>query len=135
MSGLAFHMVIWIDHQSAKLNTFTAGGLSAIAVEQSGSADRHIHHKAGTTGSGHAGLDRSFLEEIVRGIGDAREILIVGPAQAKQGLMKYLREHSPAVAARVVGVEAMGQASPEEIHALARRFFRATDRMIPPAAR
>jgi hypothetical protein len=56
-------------------------------------------------------------------------ILLTGPANAKSELNNYIAEHRPDLAERVRGVEALDHPSDAQIVAIARKFFKADDRM------
>ncbi len=61
----------------------------------------------------------------------AHEVLVVGPAQAKHELVKYLQHHMPQLAKKVIGVETVDHPTDGQLLEHARRFFRAADRMLP----
>ena len=58
--------------------------------------------------------------------------MIVGPAGAKAELVSYIRVNAPHLATRLSAVEAVDHPSDGELVALARKFFRANDRIHPP---
>jgi stalled ribosome rescue protein Dom34 len=118
-----YHAVVWLDHQQAKVFHVGAEGADAAVLRQHGS-ERHIHHKANSTGSGHVHENKAYLGAVTHSIADAGEILIIGPAGAKQELAKFLEASHPAIAKRVVGVEAADHPSDREIIALARKHFK-----------
>ncbi len=125
-----YHLVVWLDHQTARLYEVTRESARETALLRCDIGAGAIHHKAGTTGSGHTHLKKQFLERISVAIGESSEILLVGPAQAKTQLQTFLELHSPRQAARIVGVEAMGPANSGKIFAVALPLFSHADRMI-----
>ena len=124
-----FHLVVWLDHQTARLYEVTRGAIREISLLRCDIGGGALHHKSGTTGSGHTHLNKQFLERISTAIDDASEILIVGPAQAKSELKTFLQDHNPRQAARIIGVEAMGPASSGKIQEFALPFFSHADSM------
>ncbi|MBV9562350.1 MAG: translational machinery protein [Bradyrhizobium sp.] len=122
-----FHAVVWLDHREARIFHIGLSGADEIALHPH-LPTRHLHHKAGSTGSGHAGPDHHFLEDVTSALRDAGEILILGPAGAKTELAKFLREQHPDIGKRIVAVEAADHPSDREIVAIAKRHFR----MAPP---
>jgi hypothetical protein len=115
-----FHAIVWIDHSQAKVFRVGLSGDDEISLHPT----RHLHHKANSIGSGHAGLDKEFFAQVMNAVSDAGEILIIGPANAKTELAKYLRDKHPKTADRVVAVEAADHPSDPEIVAYARRYFK-----------
>jgi stalled ribosome rescue protein Dom34 len=126
-----FHAVVWLDHRAASIVGFDlhSSAHHTQIIESNGPA--HLHHKAGVAGSGHAHDDPSYFKSIADAMSGFREILIVGPADAKTGLQSYLRRERPELALHVAGNEAMGQRSDAEIVKFAQEFFKRVDRMTP----
>jgi stalled ribosome rescue protein Dom34 len=132
MSADAYHMIVWIDHQVAHLYGVTRDSINEMLVLHAPDQGRgHVHHKAGTPGPGHVAVAPAFLKAVAGALGKAQEILIVGPADAKTALKKHIDLEMPLVAERIKGVEPMGHAGKEEIHAFAALFFRQHDLMGP----
>jgi stalled ribosome rescue protein Dom34 len=92
---------------------------------------RHIHHKANSIGSGHAAEDHNFLHAVAQAIADAGEILITGPANAKNELVKHIDQHDHDLMKKIVGVETVDHPSDGQLVAHARHYFKAEDRMLP----
>jgi stalled ribosome rescue protein Dom34 len=122
-----FHAVVWLDHAQAKVFHVGLSGDDELTLHPH-LPTRHLHHKANAIGSGHAKPDVHFLDEIANALGDAGEILIIGPANAKTELAAHLREKHPAVGKRIVAVEAADHPSDRQIVAYARQHFK----MTPP---
>ena len=125
-----FHCVVWLDHREAKLFAFGSEAVEPQVIRAAGGA-RHLHHHAGSIGSGHSSVDSHYLEAIAKALASAGEILVVGPGQAKTELMHYLGQQHPALAAKVVKVETIDHPTDGQIVALARKTFKAIDRMLP----
>ena len=117
-----FHAIVWIDHSQAKIFHIGLSG-DDEAVLHPQLPTRHLHHKANSIGSGHAGLDKEFLAQVTSALDDAGEILIIGPANAKTELAKYLREQHSDIGKRIVAVEAADHPSDREIIAYAKKHF------------
>ncbi len=125
-----FHAVVWLDHRDALVLGFgTAGETTKKTVKNDG--PDHIHHKAGSVGSGHAPEPVAYLTDVADALAGFREILILGPAETKTEFHSFLEQNRPEVAKCVIGVEAMEQASEGEILDHARHFFAQADRMTP----
>lgn len=125
-----FHEVVWIDHRTAEIYGLGRDKVSHELVKSHG--PHHIHHKAGTMGSGHEHDKPTFFRETAAQLSDAGAILILGPAETKTELKAYLESHAPAVFAKVVGVEPLDRKDEGEIITFARHFFARSDRMARP---
>ena len=123
-----YHALVWIDHQEARIFQFNATDVDSVRV-RSTHPHQHIHHKANTRGSGHVPVEQEFLERVAQAIMRAGAILITGPANAKTELAAHIERVHPDLAKRISGVETLDHPSDGELVALARRFFRADDRM------
>lgn len=123
-----FHAVIWIDHREARVFHFNATEVDRIVIHPD-NPTRHIHHKSGSLGAGHAVEDKTFLSDVVAAASDAGAILITGPAGAKTALVKYMHRQSPALADKIAGIETSDHPSDGALVAHARHYFKAADRM------
>jgi hypothetical protein len=119
-SSAPSHLAVWIDHRNARLIPLARNGGETI-IHNRTAASGNIHHKAGTAGAGHDAIDHTYLHDVVAALGEAQEILILGPADAKIVLRNYMDCH--ALARRVLGVEAMGHATEGEIRVFAAEYF------------
>jgi stalled ribosome rescue protein Dom34 len=128
-----FHAVVFIDHKEALIFEFGGGDVTEHCIKAS---DRHgnVHHKAGSPGSGHAHDSKDYLTAVVDVLKPAHEILIVGHGNAKDELARFIREHAPLLAPRIMGVKSMDQPTKGEILAFARKFFEAKDLTTPQLA-
>ena len=122
-----FHAVVWLDHAEAHVLHFTREDVEAKLVH--GKPHRHLHHKRGAQASGHAAEDPAFFTKIAEALGDAEEILVVGPANAKTEFVKHLDAHAQNLRKKVVAVETVDHPSDGQLLAFARKHFRASDRM------
>ncbi|MDE2378921.1 translational machinery protein [Bradyrhizobium sp.] len=118
-----FHAVVWIDHSQAKVFHIGLDGADEATLHPH-LPTRHLHHKAGSMGSGHAAPAKPFYTEVTKALADAGEILIIGPAGAKTELAHFIRDHQPALAKRIVAVEPADHPSDSEIVAYAKHHFK-----------
>jgi stalled ribosome rescue protein Dom34 len=123
-----YHALVWIDHQTAKVFHFNADA-NETTVVHSTHAHQHLHHKANSGDSGHAPVDKEFLERVATAIAHSGAILIVGPASAKTELNTHLKHAHPAIAAKISAVETLDHPTDGQLLAHARHFFKADDRM------
>ena len=125
-----FHCLVWIDHSLARIFAVTQGEMTELAtLHAPDDGHGHIHHHAGTPGSGHEPMSEKFLEKVTEALHDSAEILIAGPAQAKHILKAYLAKKAPALSRHIVAVAALNDSGDDELHEFARLFFHRVDRM------
>ena len=125
-----YHAVVWIDHREAKVFHFSPTEVEKLVLHPD-NPTKHIHHKAGQPGSGHATADQDFMHEVAQSIADAGEVLITGPANAKTELVAHIERHDPKIKNLIVGVETVDHPSDGQLVAHARKYFNAEDRMQP----
>lgn len=121
------HAVVWIDHQHATVIDFSVDDQHVSVVEREEGGQRQVHRKSGLPGSGKPAPDHHFYDEVAAALGDAREILIVGPGVAKQELKKDLDLRHKALAGRVVGIESADHPSSGQLLAMAKKYFKRID--------
>ena len=126
------HAIVWMDSKEAHVFRFNAEDVERENIKAH-NPFRKVHHKAGVIGAGHTAVDISFLDHIVDALRGTAEWLLVGPAQAKQELVRHLDKHLPHVRKTLVAIEAMDHPTDGELLAYARRSFKAIDRLRPNA--
>jgi hypothetical protein len=124
------HAVIWLDHKRAQVIRFGRETSESSAVRHEG-GERHLHHKKGAIGSGHAAEDPAYYEQILAAVGDTPELLVAGPANAKLEFVKHIHKKHPTLVDRLVGVETLDHPSEGELLKFARAYFKAADAMLP----
>ena len=129
-----FHAVVCIDHAEALVFAFNASGMTEHRIRPK-HGEGNIHHKAGSAGSGHAHESKAYLTAVAEALQPSREILIVGHGTAKDEFARFIRDHVPALAPRIMGVETVDQPTKNEVLAFARKFFDAKDRTTPQLSR
>jgi stalled ribosome rescue protein Dom34 len=123
-----YHAVIWIDHREARVFHFNPTDVDKLVLHPD-HPTKHIHHKANSIGSGHAGADEEFLHAVAASVADAHAILITGPANAKSQLVKHIDKHDPQLMKLIAGVETVDHPSDGELVSFARHYLKAADRM------
>ena len=122
------HAIVWLDHSEAHLIHLDEATFEKKIV-RSPNGKEHLHHKRGTVGSGRPENHDAFFKLVVADLGNATEVLIVGPSGAKTELMKFAQHHVHGFENRVVGIETVDHPSDNQLVALARKRFVAADRM------
>jgi len=125
-----FHAVVWLDHHEAKIFHFSITDVERALV-RAGDPHLHIHHKANSTGSGHAPVDGEYFQRVAEAVADAGAVLITGPSSAKTEFLTYVTTHDPPLMKRISGVQALDHPKDGALLALAREYFKADDRMHP----
>jgi hypothetical protein len=125
-----YHAVVWIDHSDARVFHFNASDFEKTVVHAGHQSGRK-HHTPDYDGTGHAPEDQKYLEDVAKAVLDAGAILIVGPANEKNELVKHIKHAHPALMSKVEGVETLDHPSDGEIVAHARKALKSADRMRP----
>lgn len=125
---LLHHAVIWIDHREAHVIQFNESA-SENEIIRTQSKHLHLHHKAGTTGSGHAAPDKSYLHAVTEAVAKAAEILVVGPGSAKFELLRHAQQHDPLIAKKILGIETVDHPTDRQLLAYAKTYFKPIDKM------
>jgi hypothetical protein len=122
------HTLVWLDHRLAKVFRFNADS-SATSQVQSTHPHENLHHKANSGDSGHAPVDKIFLEAIAHELPAEGPILIAGPGSARKELHTHLLHRHRNIAARIAEVKPLDHPTDGELLAFGRKFFDADDRM------
>jgi stalled ribosome rescue protein Dom34 len=130
MNSHHFHAVVWIDHHEARIFHFNPSDADRLVLHPD-NPHVHIHHKANSIGSGHAAEDQNFLDAVAKAIADAGAVLITGPANAKNDLVKHISAHEPQLMKIITGIETVDHPSDGELVAHARKYFKVEDLMLP----
>ena len=125
-----FHAVVYIDHREALIFEFAENDVTEHRVRPK-DREGNLHHKAGSVGSGHEHNDKAYFLAVATALKPSHEILIVGHGTEKAEFAHFVRDHVPALAPRIMGVETMDSPSHGEIVAFARKFFDIKDRTTP----
>ena len=122
------HTLVWLDHRVAKVLRFNAD-LNTTSQVHSTHPHENLHHKANSIDSGHAPVDKIFLEAVVHAFPASGPILIAGPGSAKKELHTHLLHRHREIAARVSDVQPLDHPTDGELLAFGRKFFDAGDWM------
>jgi stalled ribosome rescue protein Dom34 len=124
-----YHSIVWIDHHKAVVWNFTDDEQTKSVVK---AHDQHEHtHIRKSPDGGHKTQDDlEFFDEIAKVLAGVSEILVIGPAQAKDEFVTFLHKKHPPIGSAVVAVESADHPSDPELLAYARKHFKVIDRMI-----
>jgi stalled ribosome rescue protein Dom34 len=123
------HSIVWIDHHKAVVWNFTDDAQTKLVVK---AVDQHQHtHIRKSPHGGHKIADAlEFFDGVANVLAGVREILVIGPAQAKDEFIAFLEKKHPQVRSMVVAVESADHPTDPELLAYARKYFTVLDRMI-----
>lgn len=124
------HAVVWIDHSEAHIMQISPDDVENSLIKPA-NPHQHLHHKRGAVGFGRAPEDQHYYHEVVEALRGTKEILVVGPSNAKLNLIKHIYAHDHTLTDRVIGVETVDHPSDAQLVAYARKYFEAADRMLP----
>jgi hypothetical protein len=123
-----YHAVVWIDRREARVFHFSPTEVDKLVLHPDRPTE-HIHHKAGSIGSGHATGDHEFLHAVAQSVADAGAVLITGPANTTNQLVGHIEQHDAKLKKLIAGVETVDHPSDAQLVAHARKYFKAEDRM------
>jgi stalled ribosome rescue protein Dom34 len=124
------HAIVWLDHREAKIFFVDRDHTQELKISAANPVDQ-VHKHAGTREGGRIEMDAALMNDIVKALEPAAEWLLTGPGSAKDELATHVARHHHLLASRIVGVESADHPTDGQIVALAKRFFRAADRMRP----
>jgi stalled ribosome rescue protein Dom34 len=119
------HAAVWIDHKEAKIFHIEPEGFDVSKVK---APHHHLTRKAEEQGH-HAGSER-FFHEVAMALGDAAEILVVGPSSGKLDFIRHVHRHDHGLEPKILGVETLDHPTDGQIVAYVRHYFNAKDRML-----
>ena len=109
-----FHAVVWMDHSQAHVLMFDREHVEAQRVKA-----RHQH----TPKHGHVGPDKDFFQQIVSSLDGVSEVLLTGPAHAKNEFRDHCKHHAHAVDKSIVDVVNSDHPTDAQLVAMARQYF------------
>jgi stalled ribosome rescue protein Dom34 len=124
-----YHCIVWIDHAEARLFSFNRDDVEPLRVHAR-KLGGHLHHKAGSIGSGKAVAGSEFLTAVEAELRKCGEFLVVGPGTAKLELVRHIHKHAPDLDPKLVAVETVDHPTDRQVVAYARKYFVAADRML-----
>jgi stalled ribosome rescue protein Dom34 len=124
-----YHSIVWIDHHKAVVWNFTDDAQTKSVVKAHDQHE-HTHIRKSPHGGHKTPDDLEFFDGVAKTLDGVREILIIGPAQAKEEFVAFLRKAHAQVGSAVVAVESADHPTDAELLAYARKHFKMIDRMI-----
>lgn len=127
-----FHAIVWLDRSEAHIVLFDREHIAAQKIKS-----RSTHKAGGSPGRGdlpssahtHKNSDETYYHAIAEHLKGVHEILVTGPAQAKDEFKAHCERHDKAIAQAIVGVVPSDHPSDGQLVALAKQYFLKYDRM------
>lgn len=117
------HTIVWLDHTKAHIVSFNREEDQRKTI----TAPSH-HPNANSNSADHSNPGTlHYFRDISEALSETSKILIAGPAQEKLAFAKYLTQHHPAIAKKLVGVETLDHPSDGQLLAYARKYFAKAD--------
>jgi len=109
-----FHAIVWMDHSQAHVLMFDKEHVEAQRVKA-----RQQH----TPKHGHVGADKDFFQQIAGSLAGVSEVLLTGPANAKNEFRDFCKHHMHAVDKAIVDVVSTDHPTDAQLVAMARQYF------------
>lgn len=117
-----FHAVVWIDHSQAHVMMFDKEHVEAQRVKA------RSHH---TPKHGHVGPDKDFFKQVADALAGVSEVLLTGPANAKNEFRDFCKHNAHAVDKAIVEVVGSDHPTDAQVVAMARQYFVKFDQKAP----
>jgi stalled ribosome rescue protein Dom34 len=111
-------VVVWIDHQSAKIFHVEPGDFTVATVQ---APQRQLSRKAEEQGR-HAGSGLYF-DQVVTALRGEDQVLVVGPSSAKLDFVRHVHQHDHTLTPKIVGVETLDHPTDPQLAAYVRHYF------------
>jgi len=124
----AKHIVVWLDHATAKLLPLVAASNDAPAPAAAATTiHAQVHHTA-QHGSG-VRDQHEYYAAVCDGLGDGTLALVTGAHTSLADLRRYVEKHRPHLVARIIGYEVVDHPTDNQLVAQARTSFAKYERM------
>jgi len=122
---MTVHHAVWIDDRDAKVFCLEREDLADFPAWSPEPAPVHLRAMHGDLGhhAGHPGEEDHFFVEVWGALSSARDVLVLGPGEAKHRFAAFARRHAPDQAAKVAAVEDLDHPSDRQVVAAARGWF------------
>jgi len=124
-----YHSIVWLDHHKAVVWNFTDDAQTKSVVKAHDQHE-HTHIRKSPHGGHRTPDDLGFFDDVATTLAGVPEILVIGPAQAKDEFVAFLKKKHAQIGSMVVGVESADHPTDAELLAYARKHFKVLDRMI-----
>lgn len=125
-----FHAIVWLDRSEAHVIMFDREHVDAQKIKS-----RSTHKSPGGRGDivneSHATkkIDDNYYHSIAEALKGVHEILVTGPAQAKDEFKAHCEHHDKDVAKAIIDVISSDHPSDGQLVAMAKQYFLKHDKM------
>jgi stalled ribosome rescue protein Dom34 len=114
---------VWLDHHQARVFHVDLDGFDEQELR---APEHHVHrHPKGPSESRARPEDEHrFFADVVKALGAAEEILVLGPSTAKSEFLHYVEVHARGLRDKITGVETADHPTDAQIVAHVRSHFR-----------
>lgn len=139
------HAIVWIDRFEAHLIMFDRAHVETQRIQSRSTVHKpmggHVgthqgKHGHGGQGSGshspdggHAQSDHAYYHEVALALAGVHEILVTGPAMAKDEFRTHCKEHEKAIDKVIVDVIPSDHPSDGQLLAMAKKYFLKYDKL------
>jgi stalled ribosome rescue protein Dom34 len=113
------YVVVWIDHQEARISQVGPDGLHSERVK----AHPQPKHGRRYRQNDHSEVDAHFFRDVAGALDSVDEVLVVGPGTAKLQFMRWMHQHTPNIERKVVSVESADHPTDAQLAAHVKRYF------------
>lgn len=113
------HTALWLDHEHAHLYHYTEGHNSKTSISAQTSKQQEA-----------AAAQQHFFKALAKALESTDELLVLGPGQAKHEWIKFIHHQAKTLVPKVVGIETVDHPTDNQILALAKKHFKAVDRLL-----
>lgn len=139
-----YHAIVWLDRSEAHVILFDREHVEAERIKSRSTHKApggHVGSHQGKHGrgegasghhsaqGGHASHDEDFYHSVAEALKGVHEILVTGPAQAKDEFRAHCQRHDQAVDQAIVGVVSSDHPSDAQLVAMAKQYFLKHDKM------
>lgn len=138
------HAIVWLDRAEAHIVMFDREHIAAQKIRSRSTHKApggHVGTHQGASGrgegasghhspaGGHNSGDETYYHAVAEALQGVREILVTGPAQAKDEFKAHCARHDKAIDQAIVGVIPSDHPSDGQLVAMARQYFLKYDGM------
>ena len=139
-----FHAIAWLDRSEAHVIMFDREHVDAQKIKsrsQHKATGGHVGSHQGMHGrgdsasghhspaGGHNSSDEAYYHSVAEALKGVHEILVTGPAQAKDEFKAHCEHHDKDVAKAIIGVISSDHPSDGQLVAMAKQYFLKHDKM------